>query len=125
MAAPHAIHEEFPNDAERIHALKVSDAHFARLLDEYDSVNDEVAGAESRQTPMSDEAEQALRKALENGATDRMAAIDTAMTQRASTSLVTSSATPVVAGVLVSVSLIQTIPYASVAQRLETCPASP
>ena len=30
--------------AERIHALKVSDAHFARLLDEYDSVNDEVAG---------------------------------------------------------------------------------
>ena len=49
-------------DAERIHALKVSDAHFARLLDEYDSVNDEVAGAESRQTPMSDEAEQALRK---------------------------------------------------------------
>ena len=62
MAAPHAIHEEFPNDADRIHALKVSDAHFARLLDEYDSVNDEVAGAESRQTPMSDEAEQALRK---------------------------------------------------------------
>ena len=62
MAAPHAIHEEFPNDAQRIHELKLSDAHFARLLGEYDAVNDQVAGAESRQTPMSDEAEQALRK---------------------------------------------------------------
>lgn len=62
MAAPHAIHEEFPNDAERIHDLKLSDAHFARLLGEYDAVNDQVAGAESRQTPMSDEAEAELRK---------------------------------------------------------------
>ena len=49
MAAPHAIHEEFPQEGERIHALKVSNAHFARLLEEYDQVNDEVAGAESRQ----------------------------------------------------------------------------
>ncbi len=57
MAAPHAIHEEFPNDGERIHALKVSNAHFARLLEEYDQVNDQVFGAESRHTPMSDEAE--------------------------------------------------------------------
>ncbi len=45
MAAPHAIHEEFPHDAEIIHKLKVSDNHFARLLDEYDSLNDEVAAA--------------------------------------------------------------------------------
>ncbi|HRM75168.1 MAG TPA: YdcH family protein [Paracoccus sp. (in: a-proteobacteria)] len=62
MAAPHAIHEEFPQEGERIHALKVSNAHFARLLEEYDQVNDEVAGAESRQTPMSDEAESGLRR---------------------------------------------------------------
>lgn len=62
MAAPHAIHEEFPTDGERIHALKVSNAHFARLLEEYDQVNDQVAGAESRQTPMSDEAESGLRR---------------------------------------------------------------
>lgn len=62
MAAPHAIHEEFPNDADRIHALKVSDAHFARLMEEYDAINDEVAGAESRQTPMTEEAEVELRK---------------------------------------------------------------
>lgn len=62
MAAPHAIHEEFPHDGERIHALKVSNAHFARLLEEYDQVNDQVGGAESRQTPMSDEAESGLRR---------------------------------------------------------------
>lgn len=62
MAAPHAIHDEFPNDAETIHALKISDARFARLLSEYDTVNDEVAAAESRHTPMSDEAETELRK---------------------------------------------------------------
>lgn len=62
MAAPHAIHEEFPNDAELIHQLKVSDAHFARLMDEYDSVNDEVAAAEARHVTMSEEAETTLRK---------------------------------------------------------------
>lgn len=62
MAAPHAIHEEFPNDAGRIHELKVSDARFARLLEDYDAINDQVFGAESRHTPMSDEAETELRR---------------------------------------------------------------
>lgn len=62
MAAPHAIHEEFPDDAQRIHELKVTNSRFARLLEEYDEVNDRVAGAESRQAPMSDEAETELRK---------------------------------------------------------------
>lgn len=62
MAAPHAIHEEFPGDADRIHQLKMTDRHFARLLEEYDRINDQVAGAESRQAPMSDEAETDLRK---------------------------------------------------------------
>ncbi|MFT4014073.1 MAG: DUF465 domain-containing protein [Paracoccus sp. (in: a-proteobacteria)] len=62
MAAPHAIHEEFPDQAGRIHELKLKDAHFQRLLNEYDAVNDQVAGAESRQTPMSDEAEAGLRR---------------------------------------------------------------
>ncbi|MDO5605609.1 MAG: DUF465 domain-containing protein [Paracoccus sp. (in: a-proteobacteria)] len=62
MAAAHAIHEEFPNDAETIHALKVSDNRFARLMDEYDSVNDEVAAAETRVEPTSEEHETELRK---------------------------------------------------------------
>lgn len=61
MATPHAIHEEFPNDAEKIHELKVSNAHFAKLLDEYDQVNDQVHNAETFNTPMTDEAEKELR----------------------------------------------------------------
>ncbi|SIQ08801.1 hypothetical protein SAMN05421641_103202 [Paracoccus thiocyanatus] len=62
MAAPHAIHEEFPQDTALIHELKVSNTRFARLLEEYDAVNDEVAAAESRHVPMSQEAETDLRK---------------------------------------------------------------
>ncbi|MDO5643768.1 MAG: DUF465 domain-containing protein [Paracoccus sp. (in: a-proteobacteria)] len=62
MAAPHAIHEEFPNDAQVIHDLKVSDRHFARLLDEYDSVNDEVAAAETSVKPTTEEHETTLRR---------------------------------------------------------------
>lgn len=62
MAAPHAIHEEFPNDAQRIHDLKVSNTRFAKIISEYDEINDQVFGAESRHTPMSAEAETELRK---------------------------------------------------------------
>lgn len=62
MAAPHAIHEEFPNDAKRIHDLKLSNAHFARLLEEYDSVNDEVAAAETHVRPVSEDTEKQLRR---------------------------------------------------------------
>lgn len=62
MAAPHAIHEEFPNDAAAIHALKVSDARFARLLEDYDSVNDEVENAAARTAPTDGLHETELRK---------------------------------------------------------------
>lgn len=62
MAAPHAIHEEFPQDAARIHDLKMKDAHFARLLDEYDQVNDAVHQAESLIQPISESAEKDLRR---------------------------------------------------------------
>ncbi|MGL4279977.1 MAG: YdcH family protein [Albidovulum sp.] len=59
---PHELHEEFPALAERIHALKVSDAHFARLADEYHAVNREVHRAETGVTPVDSLAESALRK---------------------------------------------------------------
>lgn len=62
MAAPHAIHEEFPNETQRIHELKVSNTRFARLLEEYDSVNDEVAAAETLVQPISEDAEKQLRR---------------------------------------------------------------
>ncbi|MDO5646681.1 YdcH family protein [Paracoccus sp. (in: a-proteobacteria)] len=62
MATPHAIHEEFPNDADRIHNLKISNAHFARLLQEYDEVNDQVHNAEALIHPISEDAEKQLRR---------------------------------------------------------------
>lgn len=62
MAAPHAIHEEFPNDTDIIHELKVSDAHFARLLDEYDSLNDEVVAAETLVKPTAEDYETQIRR---------------------------------------------------------------
>ena len=35
---PHELHEEFPEKADKIHELKVSNPHFARLHDEYHEV---------------------------------------------------------------------------------------
>jgi uncharacterized protein YdcH (DUF465 family) len=59
---PHELAADFPDLAERIHALKISDGHFARLLGEYEEVNAAVHRAETNVEPMSEEAEGALRK---------------------------------------------------------------
>ncbi|MFV0385481.1 YdcH family protein [Paracoccus sp. (in: a-proteobacteria)] len=62
MATPHSIHEEFPAAGPRIHELKLKDAHFARLLEEYDQINDQVHNAETSVTPITEEAEKGLRR---------------------------------------------------------------
>jgi uncharacterized protein YdcH (DUF465 family) len=59
---PHELHEEFPAEAEKIHALKVSNPRFARLAEEYHAINREVHRAESEVTPMDTLAETELRK---------------------------------------------------------------
>jgi uncharacterized protein len=59
---PHTLHEEFPAEAQRISALKISDAHFARLLKEYDAVNDKVHRAQSRIDLLTEAEEEALRR---------------------------------------------------------------
>ena len=59
---PHTLHEEFPADAARISALKVSDAHFARLMADYDRVNDKVHRSETRLDLLTEAEEEALRK---------------------------------------------------------------
>jgi uncharacterized protein len=59
---PHTLHDEFPADAQKISALKTSDAHFAKLLVEYDAVNDKVHRAETRLDLLTDAEEHALRK---------------------------------------------------------------
>ena len=59
---PHTLHEEFPGDAQKISALKASDAHFAGLLIEYDVVNDKVHRSESRLDLLTEAEEETLRK---------------------------------------------------------------
>lgn len=59
---PHELAADFPELVDRIHELKVSDPHFARLMEEYHEVNRQVHRAETRVEPMSEEAEEGLRR---------------------------------------------------------------
>ncbi|PWE28203.1 YdcH family protein [Pararhodobacter marinus] len=59
---PHGLAEEFPADADKIQALKGSDAHFAKIAEEYQRVNDQIHRAETQVEPMSDDHETELRK---------------------------------------------------------------
>lgn len=70
---PHTLGEEFPGQIEAIHTLKVKQPAFARLLEEYDEVNDRIHRAETRIEPVSEEVETALRK-TRLGLKDRIAA---------------------------------------------------
>lgn len=59
---PHTLHEEFPAQAAAISALKASDPQFAKLLVDYDMVNDKVHRAETRLDLMTEAEEEGLRK---------------------------------------------------------------
>ena len=59
---PHELAEEFPDKVELMSQLKQSDAHFARLADEYHEINRVVHRAETNIEPMEDLAEGELRK---------------------------------------------------------------
>jgi uncharacterized protein len=59
---PHTLHDEFPAEAQKISALKASNAHFARLLADYDTVNDKVHRSEIRLDLLTEVEEEKLRK---------------------------------------------------------------
>lgn len=59
---PHELAEEFPADVERIHKLKMTDAHFAKLMDAYHEVNRAVHRAETGVEPCDELAETKMRK---------------------------------------------------------------
>jgi uncharacterized protein YdcH (DUF465 family) len=59
---PHDLHADFPELSDRIHDLKVKNAHFAKLLGEYDEVNHKVHLAETNVEPRSPVRETELRK---------------------------------------------------------------
>ncbi len=59
---PHELAEEFPEFAEKLHALKESDSHFSRLADEYHEINRAIHRAETNVEPVSDTHETELRR---------------------------------------------------------------
>lgn len=59
---PHELAEEFPDRAGTIHALKLSDRRFAKLVDDYHEVNRAVHRLEARIEAASEDREIELRK---------------------------------------------------------------
>lgn len=59
---PHELAEEFPDLAEKMSALKTSDAHFAKLAEAYHALNRQVHNAETNVAPRAELAEVDLRK---------------------------------------------------------------
>jgi uncharacterized protein YdcH (DUF465 family) len=52
---PHEIPDEFPEYKDKIHELKLSNGHFARLFDEYHELNREIHRIEAAGINTSDE----------------------------------------------------------------------
>ena len=59
---PHELHEEFPDYHDKISELKASDAHFAKLTDQYHEINRAVHRAATNVEPLEALAEVELRK---------------------------------------------------------------
>lgn len=58
----HKIGEEFPEYREQIHSLKMRDAHFARVLRNWEEIDKRIARAASRIELMSEDDEEQLRR---------------------------------------------------------------
>ena len=59
---PHELAEEFPNDTETLHTLKTTNAHFAKLADEYHTINREIHRIEAGIEAVADEHAEDLKK---------------------------------------------------------------
>lgn len=59
---PHALAVEFPEHAAKISTMKEHDAHFAKLVEEYNAVNEKVHRSEVRLDLITEEDEEHLRK---------------------------------------------------------------
>lgn len=59
---PHELSEEFPDSKDKIHQLTQSDAHFAKLADEYHSINREIHRIETTVEPADEGYEKQLRR---------------------------------------------------------------
>ncbi|TQM92856.1 YdcH family protein [Roseinatronobacter monicus] len=59
---PHELAEEFPLAVEMIHKLKLENAHFVRLSEEYHDINRAIHRAETLVEPVSDMHETEMRR---------------------------------------------------------------
>ncbi len=59
---PHELAAEFPDKVEIMSQLKKTDAHFAKLADEYHEINRAVHRAETNVEPVEELAEVEMRK---------------------------------------------------------------
>lgn len=59
---PHDLADDFPGHGAALHALKLSDAHFARLAERYNEVNHRIHRAETMVEPVSQQLETELRR---------------------------------------------------------------
>lgn len=59
---PHELAEEFPNDIEILHQLKLGNAHYNNIADQYHEKNREIHRIESEVEPASDFTLETLKK---------------------------------------------------------------
>jgi len=59
---PHELADEFPEHAGKMHDLKESDAHFAKLFDDYHALNRTIHRAETNVEPVEELTEVQMRK---------------------------------------------------------------
>jgi len=62
LGEKHDLVHEFPEHREKIHTLKTTDKHFARLFDEYHELEHQVRRAEEGVDTFSDEHMEDLKK---------------------------------------------------------------
>ena len=58
----HNLSQEFPESRDIIHELKMNNAHFARLFEEYERVNSQTERAAARIEPLTTEHEAQLHR---------------------------------------------------------------
>ena len=59
---PHDLAEDFPDERDRITALKTSNGHFARLAEEYNELNRTIHRIETRVEPATEDYEEELKR---------------------------------------------------------------
>ncbi len=58
----HDLAHEFPEHKERMHELKMSNAHFAKRFDEYHTLTKEIEALENNESPVTDETLEGMKK---------------------------------------------------------------